>query len=171
MNISESSVKLKKKKGLRKKHRLLYKVKSYCFLSGLSSVMLLIFELQNTRYSQLDMPITPKAFRFCASVKVSHAPITDSGVDHMLFSLYLKHMNLQYETWSLSKITGVKVTGAIETDSFPNAKFKVARGSTNQCFEFTLADLPYLNPNDWFTLYNMLKKNKEKYLSCFILSL
>ena len=57
----------------------------------------------------------------------------------------------------------MKVAGLIETDSFPNAKFNVARGSASQCFEFTLADLPCLNPNDWFTLYNMLLKNKEKY--------
>ena len=72
-------------------------------------------------------------------------------------------MKTQYETWSLSKITSVKVIGPIGTDNFPNAKFKVARGSTNQCYEFTLADLPCLNPNEWFILYNMLLKDKEKY--------
>ena len=48
-----------------------------------------------------------------------------------LFSFYLKHMKPQYETWSASKITAVKVTGLIETDNFPNAKLKVARGSTS----------------------------------------
>ncbi|CAI9268993.1 unnamed protein product [Lactuca saligna] len=72
-------------------------------------------------------------------------------------------MKPQYETWPLRKITGVKVTGPIETDSFPNTKFKVARGSASQCSKFTLADLPCLNPKDSFPLYNMLLKNMEKY--------
>ncbi|CAH1415802.1 unnamed protein product [Lactuca virosa] len=90
------------------------------------------FDLQNTQDSQLDLPITPIVFRFRAFVKLANVSITDSGADHMMFSFYLKHMKPQYETWSLSKITGVKVTGPIETDSFPNAKFKLARGSARQ---------------------------------------
>ncbi|CAI9281668.1 unnamed protein product [Lactuca saligna] len=96
-------------------------------------------------------------------MKTANAPYTYSGADHMIFSFSLKHMKPQYEAWSLSKITGVKVTGPLETNSFPNAKLKVARGSTNQVYEFTLADLPCLNPNDWFVLYNMLLKEKDKY--------
>ncbi|CAI9290980.1 unnamed protein product [Lactuca saligna] len=103
MSTSESSMNLKKRKGMRKKHRLLFRVKSSCSPSGPSSesnVMLLIFQ---------------------ASI------------------------------------------GPIETDSFPNAKFKVARGSANKCYEFTFIDLPCLNRNGWFTLYNIFPKNKEKY--------
>lgn len=60
-------------------------------------------------------------------------------------------------------ITTVKVTGLIETDSFPNVKFKVERGSINQVYEFTLVDLPCLNPYDWIVLYNMLLKDEMKY--------
>lgn len=74
-------------------------------------------------------------------------------------------MKPQYETWSASKLTGVKVIGLIETDSFPNAKFKVVRGSTSQVYKFTLANLPCLNPYDWIILYNMMLKEKEKYES------
>lgn len=55
------------------------------------------FDLQNSQDLQLDLPITPKAFKFRSFVKVLNAPVTDSGVDHLLFSLYLKHMKQQYE--------------------------------------------------------------------------
>ncbi|CAI9270859.1 unnamed protein product [Lactuca saligna] len=106
------------------------------------------FDIQNTQTSQLDLPITLIVFRFHAFLNVSDAPITDSGVDHMLFSFYLKYMKPQYKTWYPNKINAVKVTGPIETDSFPNAKFKVARGLDSQVYKFTLADLPYLNPYD-----------------------
>ncbi|CAI9266166.1 unnamed protein product [Lactuca saligna] len=95
------------------------------------------FDLQNTQDSLLELPITPKAFRFLAFVKIAKAPITDNGPDHMFFSFYLKHMKPQYETWSASKITGVKLIGSIEIDSFPNAQFKFVRGSTSQVYEFT----------------------------------
>nr|KAJ0188191.1 hypothetical protein LSAT_V11C900483250 [Lactuca sativa] len=103
------------------------------------------FEIQNTQDSQLYLPITPKAFRFRAFVKVANQ---------------MKH---QYETWSASKVVAVKITGPIETESFPNAKFKFARGSTCQAYEFTLADLPCLNPHDWMVIYNILLRQKEKY--------
>ncbi|CAI9295632.1 unnamed protein product [Lactuca saligna] len=73
-------------------------------------------------------------------------------------------MKPQYETWSAGKITAVKVTDPIEIDSFPNAKFKVVRGSASRVHEFTLADLPCLNPYDWIMLYNLLLKyGKKKY--------
>ncbi|CAI9288599.1 unnamed protein product [Lactuca saligna] len=74
-------------------------------------------------------------------------------------------MRPQYETWNASKITTVKVTEPIETDSFPNAKFKVVRGSANQVHEFTLADLPCLNLYDWIMLYNLLLREEQKYKS------
>lgn len=87
------------------------------------------FGLQNSQDSQLDLPISPKAFRICAFVKVPNAPIIKSGANHILFSFYFKHMKLQYETWCANKIIDVKVTGPIKTDNFPNARFKAARSS------------------------------------------
>ena len=110
------------------------------------------FDLQNTQDSQLDLPITPKAFRFCSFVKVVNVPFTDSGENHLIFSFYLNRMKPQYERWSASKITVVKVADPIETDSFPNVKFKVVKGSSSQVHEFTLAYLPCLNPYDWIVL-------------------
>ncbi|CAI9290321.1 unnamed protein product [Lactuca saligna] len=102
------------------------------------------FDLQNTQDSQLDL----KAFRFRSFVKVENVPSTDSGAYHLLFLFYLKHVKPQYKTWSASKIIVVKATDQIEIDSFPNAKFKVMRGSSSQVHKFTLIDLPCLNPYD-----------------------
>ncbi|CAI9285990.1 unnamed protein product [Lactuca saligna] len=86
----------------------------------------------NTLDSQLNVSITPKAFRLRSFVKVVNIPTTDSGADHLLLSFYLKHMKPKYEMWSASNIMGVKVTSPIETDSFLNVKFKVVRGSSSQ---------------------------------------
>lgn len=72
-------------------------------------------------------------------------------------------MKSQYETWSANKITIVKVIGPIEIDSFPIARFKVARDSTSQVYEFTLTDLPLLNPYDWIMLCNMLLRDEQEY--------
>lgn len=72
-------------------------------------------------------------------------------------------MRSQYETCSASKITTTKVTGPIETDSFPNAKFKVFIGSASQVQEFILTDLPCVNHYDWIILYNLLLLDVQKY--------
>lgn len=119
------------------------------------------FELQNTQDSQLDLSITSNAFKFFSFVKLVNVPSTDSGVDHLLFSFYLNHMKPHYKTWSASKITTQKVIGPIETDSFPKEKFKVVRGSASQVYEFTLTNLPCLNPYDWIMLYNVLLRDKH----------
>ncbi|KAL7587925.1 hypothetical protein Lser_V15G40915 [Lactuca serriola] len=58
---------------------------------------------------------------------VANVPFTDKGADQMLFSVNLKHMKPQYETWSSKKIIVVKVSGPIETESFPKAHFKEVR--------------------------------------------
>ncbi|CAI9268126.1 unnamed protein product [Lactuca saligna] len=96
-------------------------------------------------------------------VKVANVPPTNNGADHLLFSFYIKHMKPQYETSSAKKITVVKVLGPIETDRFPNARFKVARGATSQVCGFTVADVPCLNPYDWILLLNLLLKEEKKY--------
>ncbi|CAI9288708.1 unnamed protein product [Lactuca saligna] len=107
--------------------------------------------------------MTPKAFKFRSFIKVANVSSSDNGVDQLLFAFYLKYMKPQYETWSMIKITTVKVTGSIETDSFPNAKFKVIKGSESQVHEITLAYLPCINPYDWIMLYNILMREEQKY--------
>ncbi|CAI9303284.1 unnamed protein product [Lactuca saligna] len=121
------------------------------------------FELQNKQDSQLDLPITPKAFKFCSFLKIANVPSVDNDANQLLFLFYLKHMKPQYETWSASKIIAVKVTCPIETESLPNAKFKFMRGFASRVQELTLADLPCLNPYDSIMLYNLLQRDAQKY--------
>lgn len=58
------------------------------------------FDLENSSDLQLDFHITPKALLFRSFEKIEKAPITDYGVNHSLFSFYLKHRKPQYQTWS-----------------------------------------------------------------------
>ncbi|CAI9286078.1 unnamed protein product [Lactuca saligna] len=106
------------------------------------------FDIQNSQDLQLDLSITLEAFRFRSCVKVVNVPSIDSSADHLLFSFYLRDMKTQYEMWSSRKIKVDKVTGPIETENFPNVKFKVLIGSSSQVHDFTLVDLPCLNPYD-----------------------
>ena len=57
----------------------------------------------------------------------------------------------------------MKFTGPIETKSFINAKFKVDCRAESLVFEFTLADLPCLNPYDWISLFHLLLKDEHKF--------
>lgn len=57
--------------------------------------LVMSYELLNTQDSQLDLPITPKPFKYRSFVKVVNVRLTDSGADRFLFSFYLKHMKPQ----------------------------------------------------------------------------
>lgn len=50
------------------------------------------FELENSLDSQLDLPITLKAFQFWCFDRDANVPPTDNGADQMHFLFYLKHM-------------------------------------------------------------------------------
>lgn len=121
------------------------------------------FELGNTLKSQLDLPITSKAFVFRSFEKIEKAPTSDTDVYHMVFSFYLKYGRPQYHTWSSKKIAIIKVFKPAETEDFINVRFKALRGASNSVFEFTLADLPCLNPYDWISLFSLLSKDEQKY--------
>ncbi|CAI9302686.1 unnamed protein product [Lactuca saligna] len=43
------------------------------------------FDLQNTQDSQLDLPITSKAFMFCSFIKVANVPVSDNGTNKLYF--------------------------------------------------------------------------------------
>lgn len=49
------------------------------------------FELENTLDSQLDFPITPKAFLFRCFDEIANAPDADANVDKSLMTFYLKY--------------------------------------------------------------------------------
>lgn len=57
----------------------------------------------------------------------------------------------------------MKLFGTVETDSFINARFKAVRGVGSSVFEFSLADLPCLNPYDWISLVNIFSKDEQKF--------
>lgn len=57
----------------------------------------------------------------------------------------------------------MKVSGPVETDRFANVEFKTTRGSDNKVHEFSLADLPCLNPYRWIILLHFLLKDEKKY--------
>ncbi|CAI9282163.1 unnamed protein product [Lactuca saligna] len=95
--------------------------------------------------------------------KIAITSLPDHGVDQVLFSFYLKNVKPQYQTWSSKKITVVNVFRPVETESFINTRFKVARGATSFVFEFTLADFTYLNPFDWIYLLHLLLKYEQKF--------
>ncbi|KAI3701012.1 hypothetical protein L2E82_45654 [Cichorium intybus] len=67
------------------------------------------FYLSNDVESQLDFPITPRAFLFRCFETIEKALISDPGVNHKLFSFYLKYAKPQYESWSLKNIIRLRV--------------------------------------------------------------
>ena len=75
----------------------------------------------------------------------------------------VSHAKPQYLTWSAQKITDAKVIEPIEIGSFMNVKFKTTRGSESTIQEFSLADLPCLNPYVWIVLFHFLLKDEKKY--------
>ncbi|KAI3690682.1 hypothetical protein L2E82_48885 [Cichorium intybus] len=44
---------------------------------------------------------------------------------------------------------------------FTNAIFLARRGSDEENDEFTLADLPFMNPSDWVSLFNILSRRED----------
>ncbi|CAI9283181.1 unnamed protein product [Lactuca saligna] len=73
-----------------------------------------LFELENTLDSQLDFPITLKAFLFRSFGRVENALESTNNVNLMLISFYLKHDKPQYQTLSSKKITAVMVIGQLK---------------------------------------------------------
>lgn len=74
--------------------------------------------------------------------------ISNNAVNRKLFSFYLKYVKPQYQTGSLKRIMGLKVGFPVQTENFLNIQFKGFRGANHVVHEFTLADLPFMNPYD-----------------------
>ena len=68
------------------------------------------FELNNTADSQLDFPLTLKAFLFQGFSNIKKAPLSDYDVNNMLFSFYLKHGQPQIKTWDSEEYVAMKRT-------------------------------------------------------------
>lgn len=57
----------------------------------------------------------------------------------------------------------VKVYAMFPTEQFTNFKLKGFRGASRIVEDFTLVDLPCMNPNDWISLFPILSKDEVKY--------
>ncbi|CAI9283106.1 unnamed protein product [Lactuca saligna] len=120
------------------------------------------FELINIIDSQLEFPLTPKAFLFRGFDHIEKAPLSDYNVNNKLFSFYPKHGQPHYKLWSLRKMVVVKVCSPFPTEHFINIKFRVFRGASRTEFDFTLADLPCVNLNNYISLFFILSKDEVK---------
>lgn len=80
----------------------------------------------------------------------------------MLFNYYLKYGHPQYKTRNLKKRVVVKVYAPIPNEHFTNVKFKGICGAACTEDDFTLADMPCMNLNDWISLFMILSKDEAK---------
>ncbi|CAI9287907.1 unnamed protein product [Lactuca saligna] len=69
----------------------------------------------------------------------------------------------QYESWSLKRIMGLKVGLLVQRKDFLNVHLKGFQGANHVLHEFTLADLPFVNPYDWISLFYIVAKDVNKY--------
>nr|KAJ0186423.1 hypothetical protein LSAT_V11C900487950 [Lactuca sativa] len=83
------------------------------------------FGLENSKDVQFDIPITRKAFIFHCFISTAVIPSPDRKVERDLLAFYLEFAQPQYLTWSLQKITTVKILKPYAAGKFFNVKFKV----------------------------------------------
>lgn len=106
------------------------------------------FELRNTSESHIDFPLTPKAFLFQGFKHIEKSPLSDYEVNNKIFAFYLNHNQPQYEVWSLRKLLATQFYAHFLVEHFTNIKYKGFKGASHIEFDFTLADLPFMNLND-----------------------
>nr|KAJ0204499.1 hypothetical protein LSAT_V11C500263340 [Lactuca sativa] len=98
------------------------------------------FGLEKSKDVQFDMLITRKAFIFHCFNSTAVIPSPDS-----------------------KRITTIKVLKPYSAGKFVKVKFKVTRGSEGSVHNFSLPDIPNLNPHDWILLNNILLSNPQEY--------
>lgn len=69
----------------------------------------------------------------------------------------------------------------VQTEDFLNVQFKGFWGSNHVLHEFTLDGLPFMNPFDWISLFNIVAKDVKNYeptydhlkmiIKCYILDI
>ncbi|CAI9259172.1 unnamed protein product [Lactuca saligna] len=65
--------------------------------------------------------------------------------------------------WSLRKLVVVKFCAPSLVEYFTNVKFRRFRVETCIEFDFTHADFPFMNLDDWISLFLILSKDEAKY--------
>ena len=96
---------------------------------------------------------------FRCFLKIEKAQISDKGVNLKLFNFHLKFVKPQYNSWSLKRIVGLKVSSTMPTEDFTNIRFKGFRRTDKVFDEFILVHLPFMNLYDWISLFNIVMKD------------
>ncbi|KAI3510617.1 hypothetical protein L1887_17749 [Cichorium endivia] len=119
------------------------------------------YDIGNHIDSQMDFPMTSRVFLIRCFDELKTTKECRSAINNMLFNFYLEHSKPQYMSWNLKKI--IKLTPRLPhvVSPFRNAKFFARRGSDEEKDEFTLADLPFMNPFDWVSLFNILSRRED----------
>lgn len=72
----------------------------------------------------------------------------NSARNNKLFKFYTTYLKLQYEVWTLKKISTMKRIEEMRLEEFTNYKLTIMRGSKNKQSIFTIVDIPTMNPYD-----------------------
>lgn len=83
--------------------------------------------------------------------------MSNGSMNRKLFEFYHSQSRPWSEVWILKKIHAISdcQAEACLNDECANYKFKVVRGSNNNEFMFSYADLPLMNSHDWFMLFSV----------------
>ncbi|KAI3791031.1 hypothetical protein L2E82_04572 [Cichorium intybus] len=84
-------------------------------------------------------------------------------VNEKIFKFYLDHSKPQYISWNLKKIIILTPKNPEIIAPFKNARFLARRGDKKEPDEFSMADLPFMNPFDWISMFTLLKKKPDKH--------
>ncbi|KAI3765950.1 hypothetical protein L2E82_15997 [Cichorium intybus] len=121
------------------------------------------YNTSNDVNSQFDFPMTAKALLFRGFEELKHTRLSSSEVNDLLFTFYLKNARPQHLTWSLKKIVQLTPRLPEVTLPFINSRLLAFRGDDKEKMEFSLADLPFMNPFDWISLFNILSREQKYY--------
>ncbi|CAH1437432.1 unnamed protein product [Lactuca virosa] len=121
------------------------------------------FSVDNDVECQLDLPITVIAFQFRCFESIEKVPMGNTTINKKIFNFYLKHSKPQYESWNIKKIVGLKVRKSEKVDDLIKIHFKVVRGNNHEADEFTMVDLPLMNPFDWVSTLNIVSREPVKF--------
>ena len=85
------------------------------------------------------------------------------NMNNLLIDFYSERAQPQNLVWSTQKLTDIRAVGSEgwNNSTLINYKFQALRGSEKKLINFTCADLPLMNPFDWFSIFWSLSKNKE----------
>ncbi|KAI3505843.1 hypothetical protein L1887_28142 [Cichorium endivia] len=119
------------------------------------------YDVGNYVDSQMDFPMTARVFLIRCFDELKSNKEPRAVVNDKLFNFYLEHSKPQYMSWSLKKIVNLTPRMPHVTSPFRNTIFLVRRGTDDEKDQFTMADLPFMNPFDWISLFNILKRRGD----------